>query len=91
MYLLLERHFEIFRVCQTRTVHPDELWDAADTLQWLFDAVNIRLELLQCQFIFHLPGWFLMPVPAIFKQQKLDLTQQFKGFAFGMVCTRVLR
>ncbi|KAJ7779541.1 hypothetical protein B0H14DRAFT_2631247 [Mycena olivaceomarginata] len=29
IYLLLERHFEIFRVCQTRVVSPDELWDAA--------------------------------------------------------------
>jgi hypothetical protein len=28
MYLLLKRHFEIFRVCQTRVVSPDELWDA---------------------------------------------------------------
>ncbi|KAJ6511394.1 hypothetical protein C8R47DRAFT_732752 [Mycena vitilis] len=68
LYLLLERHFEIFRVAQTRTLHADELWDAADTVQWVFDAVNARLELLQ----------------SIFKQQKLDLAQQFKGFSFGL-------
>jgi hypothetical protein len=30
MYLLLERHFEIFRVCQTLAVSPDELWDAGE-------------------------------------------------------------
>ncbi|KAJ6610468.1 hypothetical protein B0H10DRAFT_411247 [Mycena sp. CBHHK59/15] len=68
IYLLLERHFEIFRLCQTRTVHPDELWDAADTLQWVFDAVNDRFTLLQ----------------SIFKQQKLDPKQQFKSFANGL-------
>ncbi|KAJ7757035.1 hypothetical protein B0H16DRAFT_1721499 [Mycena metata] len=67
-YLLLERHFEIFRLCQTRIVHPDELWDAVDTLQWVGDAVPVRVEELQ----------------TIFKQQKLDLKQQFKGFAFGL-------
>ncbi|KAF7341977.1 hypothetical protein MVEN_01784700 [Mycena venus] len=68
MYLLLERHFEIFRVCQTRTVHPDELWDAGDTLQYVLDSVLLRLQTLQ----------------SIFKQQKLDLDQQFKGFAHGL-------
>ncbi|KAJ6570836.1 hypothetical protein DFH09DRAFT_1462750 [Mycena vulgaris] len=66
--VLLERHFEIFRVCQKRTVHPDELWDAADTLRWVFKAVDVRVELLQ----------------STFKQQKLDLTQQFKSFSHGL-------
>ncbi|KAF8208355.1 hypothetical protein K438DRAFT_1813864 [Mycena galopus ATCC 62051] len=68
MYLLLKRHFEIFRVAQTRTLDLEELWDAGDTMEWVFDAVIDRLELLQ----------------SIFKQQKLDLNHQFKGFAFGM-------
>ncbi|KAJ7177952.1 hypothetical protein C8R46DRAFT_667658 [Mycena filopes] len=68
LYLLLERHWEIIRVCQTKTLHPDELFDAVDTLQWVGDAVLVRVEELQ----------------SIFKQQKLDLKQQFKGFAFGM-------
>ncbi|KAF7292835.1 VPS13 domain-containing protein [Mycena indigotica] len=68
IYLLLEKHLEIFRVCQTRVVHADELWDAADTVSWVLGAVATRLELLR----------------SIFKQQKLDLTQQFKSFSFGM-------
>ncbi|KAJ7757039.1 hypothetical protein B0H16DRAFT_1885755 [Mycena metata] len=68
LYLLLERHFEIIRLCQTRIVHPDELWDAVDTLEWVGDAVRIRMDDLQ----------------TIFKQQKFDLKQQFKGFAFGL-------
>jgi hypothetical protein len=33
----------------------------------------------------HPRGWFLMPAPALFKQQKLDLKQQFKSFSFGLV------
>ncbi|KAJ7326377.1 hypothetical protein DFH08DRAFT_941029 [Mycena albidolilacea] len=68
MYLLLERHFEIFRVCQTLAVSPDELWDAGDTLLYVFDPLYDRLATLQ----------------SIFKQQKLDLAQQFKGFSFGL-------
>ncbi|KAJ7084934.1 hypothetical protein C8R44DRAFT_894044 [Mycena epipterygia] len=71
VYLLLERHFEIFRICQKsrqRTVHPYELEDAADTLGWVFDAVNTRVELLQ----------------STFRQQKLDLKQQFKLFSHGL-------
>ncbi|KAJ6588495.1 hypothetical protein B0H19DRAFT_978427 [Mycena capillaripes] len=68
MYLLLERHFEILRVGVSRTLHNDELWDAADTLQWVLDAVDTRVELLQ----------------SLFKQQKLDLKQQFKSFSFGL-------
>jgi hypothetical protein len=46
--VLLERHFEIFRVCQKRSVHPDELEDAADTVQWVLNAVDDRFELLEC-------------------------------------------
>ncbi|KAJ7507291.1 hypothetical protein B0H11DRAFT_197898 [Mycena galericulata] len=68
LYLLLERHFEIFRVCQTRTVHPEELWDAGDTVQYVIDSVNDRVSLLQ----------------SIFKQQKLDVSQQFKSFSHGL-------
>lgn len=49
IYLLLKRHFEIFRVCQSRAVHPDELWDAADTMTWVLNAVNERVEALQCE------------------------------------------
>ncbi|KAF8178111.1 hypothetical protein K438DRAFT_1938825 [Mycena galopus ATCC 62051] len=68
LYLLLQRHFEIFRVAQTRTLDVEELLDAVDTLYWVFDLVLARVELLE----------------SIFKQQKLDPIQQFKGFAFGM-------
>ncbi|CAK5278153.1 unnamed protein product [Mycena citricolor] len=68
LFLLLERHLEIFRVCQTHVVHPDELWDAADTVIYVFDAVKARLDDLQ----------------TIFKQQKLDLQQQFKSFSFAL-------
>ncbi|KAJ7099683.1 hypothetical protein C8R44DRAFT_716668 [Mycena epipterygia] len=68
IYLLLERHFEIFRLAQTHTVHKDELWDGADSLVYVFDAVEARVELLQ----------------SIFKQQKLDVKQQFKSFSHGL-------
>ncbi|KAJ7165011.1 hypothetical protein C8R46DRAFT_1277063 [Mycena filopes] len=62
IYLLLEQHFRIFRICQTRTVHIDELGDAQDTMEWVFLAIKTRLELLQ----------------SIFKQQKFDVKQQLR-------------
>jgi hypothetical protein len=31
LFLLLQRDFEIFRIAQTRVLHPDELWDASET------------------------------------------------------------
>ncbi|KAF8516788.1 hypothetical protein JB92DRAFT_2909192 [Gautieria morchelliformis] len=68
LYLLLKRHFEIFRISQTRITHPDELWDAADTIMWVISAVYERVNVLQ----------------SIFKQQKLDVNQQFKTFAHGL-------
>ncbi|CAK5278366.1 unnamed protein product [Mycena citricolor] len=68
LYLLLERHFEVLRVCQKTPVHQDELSDAADTILRVFDAAKTRLVELQ----------------TIFKQQKLDLRQQFKSFSFAV-------
>ncbi|KAJ7913942.1 hypothetical protein B0H13DRAFT_1612003 [Mycena leptocephala] len=69
IYLLLERHFEIFRIFQKRKGHPKELSGAADTLECVFHAVSQQFDQLR----------------SIFKLQKLDLKQQFKSFAFGLV------
>ncbi|KAH9894903.1 hypothetical protein C8Q73DRAFT_644952 [Cubamyces lactineus] len=65
LYLLLKRDFEIFRLCQKMIIHKDELWDAADTIVWVFDAVAYRHNDLE----------------ALFKQQRLDPVQQFKSYA----------
>ncbi|KAJ6618743.1 hypothetical protein B0H10DRAFT_1794829 [Mycena sp. CBHHK59/15] len=68
IYLLLQRDFEIFRICQKKAVHPDELWDAADTLGWVISAAQERVDLLE----------------STFQQQKVELAQQFKTFAHGL-------
>nr|GAT44775.1 predicted protein [Mycena chlorophos] len=68
LYLLLKRHFEIFRVGQTHTLDTRELRDAADTLRWVFDSLATRVRALQTPF----------------QQQKLDLAQHFKSFSFGL-------
>ncbi|TBU55048.1 hypothetical protein BD310DRAFT_934540 [Dichomitus squalens] len=65
LWLLLHRDFEIFRLCRTTVIHKDELWDSADTIVWVFDAITDRHNDLL----------------ASFKQQKLDATEQFKVFA----------
>ncbi|KAJ7693840.1 hypothetical protein B0H17DRAFT_981213 [Mycena rosella] len=68
IYLLLERDFQVIRACQTRILHPDELWDSADTIGWTINAANERVDLLESSF----------------KQQKVDPKQQFKSFAHGL-------
>ncbi|KAF7292837.1 VPS13 domain-containing protein [Mycena indigotica] len=68
IYLLLEKHLQIFRVCQNHVIHPDELWDATDTVRRLLSAVRDRTDLLK----------------SIFKQQKFDVSQQFNSFSGGL-------
>ncbi|KAJ7115777.1 hypothetical protein C8R44DRAFT_213727 [Mycena epipterygia] len=68
IYLLLKRDFEIFRICQKKVIHPDELWDSGDTLGYVFSAAQERVDLLQ----------------ATFQQQKVDIGQEFKTYAHGL-------
>ncbi|KAJ7783010.1 hypothetical protein B0H16DRAFT_1495047 [Mycena metata] len=68
IYLLLKRDFEIFRICQKQVIHPDELWDAADTLGWVIAAAQERVDLLE----------------STFQQQKMDVAQEFKTYAHGI-------
>lgn len=42
LYLLLERDFEIFRLARNTILHKDELWDSANTLEWVYHAVDDR-------------------------------------------------
>ncbi|KAJ6475237.1 hypothetical protein C8R47DRAFT_1220710 [Mycena vitilis] len=68
IYLLLKRDFEIFRICQRQVIHPDELWDAADTIGWVVSAARERVDLLE----------------STFQQQKVDVGQEFKTYAHGL-------
>ncbi|KAI0757703.1 hypothetical protein C8Q80DRAFT_1091665 [Daedaleopsis nitida] len=68
LYLLLKRDFEIFRLARTTVLHKDELWDSANTLEWVFRAVSDRHNDLE----------------NLFKQQNHDPTQQFQVFAFEL-------
>ncbi|KAJ6560408.1 hypothetical protein B0H19DRAFT_1147563 [Mycena capillaripes] len=68
IFLLLERDFQILRAAQNKTLHHDELWDAADTIGWTVMAARERVDLLE----------------STFKQQKVDMKQQFKTFAHGL-------
>ncbi|KAF7297297.1 hypothetical protein MIND_00962900 [Mycena indigotica] len=68
LYLLLKRDFEIFRICQKKVIHPDELWDSADTIGWVLSAARERVELLD----------------STFQNQKVDAAQQFKTYAHGI-------
>ncbi|KAM5530344.1 hypothetical protein V8D89_015985 [Ganoderma adspersum] len=47
LWLLLKRDFEIFRICRHTVIHQDELWDSADTIGWVFKAVQERHDNLE--------------------------------------------
>ncbi|KAJ7135469.1 hypothetical protein C8R43DRAFT_1021198 [Mycena crocata] len=68
IYLLLKRDLEIFRICQKTVIHPDELWDSADTIGWVVSAAQERVDLLE----------------STFQQQKVEIGQQFKTYAHGL-------
>ncbi|RPD59323.1 hypothetical protein L226DRAFT_548402 [Lentinus tigrinus ALCF2SS1-7] len=68
LYLLLERDFEIFRLARSTILHKDELWDSANTLEWVYHAVDDRHRDLE----------------NLFKQQNRDPAEQFKVFAFEL-------
>ncbi|KAI9069959.1 hypothetical protein FKP32DRAFT_1558713, partial [Trametes sanguinea] len=74
LYLLLERDFRVMRIAQQKVINKDELWDAADTIHWVLQAVDYRYGDLQGS----------SSSSDIFGQQKLDPRQQFKSFACGM-------
>ncbi|KAJ7167639.1 hypothetical protein C8R46DRAFT_1093665 [Mycena filopes] len=71
---LLPLIFLLLGACQTEIIHPDELPDAADTIGWTVIAARERVDLLE----------------STFKQQKVDMKQQFKTFAHGLTIKRVL-
>jgi len=44
IYLLLKRDLKKFRIAQGMVLRPDELWDSADTLLWVLDAVVLHVQ-----------------------------------------------
>jgi len=68
LYLILERHFEIFRVAQSKKLHHDELWDAVDTIFRVLDVFYSRMKTLRNVFV----------------QQRLNEKEHFKLFAHGL-------
>ena len=51
LYLLLRRDFEIFRLARTTVLHKDELWDSANTLEFVFQAVSVRHRDLESEYM----------------------------------------
>lgn len=49
LYLLLKRDFEIMRIAQHTVLHKDELWDSANTIDWVFQAIGDRHHNLESE------------------------------------------
>ena len=47
LYLLLKKDYEVMRLARKKVVSKDELWDAADTIEWVLQAVDFRYKDLQ--------------------------------------------
>lgn len=39
LYLLLKRDINIVEAAKTKVLHKDELWDSADSILWVYDAI----------------------------------------------------
>ena len=85
MYLLLQRDAELFEKAKTTILNKDELWDSADSILWVYDAVDARYTDLKGLFGFDSVYLRLTAPSALFIQQKLDVDQQFKRVACEMV------
>ena len=92
LYLLLERDLEIFRLARSTILHKDELWDSANTLEWVYRAVDDRHRDLESAYVTRRLSRWMCPhtfdIPDLFKQQNRDPAEQFKVFAFELVCSR---
>ena len=60
LYLLLKRDFEIMRIAQHTVLHKDELWDSANTIEWVFQAVGERHRNLESKSITIMHGLILV-------------------------------
>ena len=50
IYLLLKKDYEVMRLARKNVINKDELWDAADTIGWVLQAVDFRYKDLQGTF-----------------------------------------
>lgn len=78
------------RLARKKVINKDELWDAADTIEWVFQAVHFRYKDLQGAYPLTQDTSKVSPSLAdIFRQQKLDPRQQFRNFACSLVSISV--
>ncbi|KAI0701233.1 hypothetical protein BC835DRAFT_271177 [Cytidiella melzeri] len=68
VYLLLKRDVEVFHIAKQKVLHKEELLDSADSLLWVFRAVNYRY----------------LDLAALFKQNHLNVDSQMKVIACGL-------
>ena len=62
LYLLLKKDYEVMRLARKKVINKDELWDAADTIEWVLQAVNFRYKDLQGTMV-HVPTLLLVLTP----------------------------
>ena len=44
LYLLMKRDLNLFELAKTRVLHDEELWDSADSITWVYEAVRVRMN-----------------------------------------------
>ena len=83
----MERHLEIFRFCKTRIIDSNELSDAADAIEWVYDAVWYRHEELKGEAHRCRNGseHSINLLLATFKRQRRNIDNEFSTYSFGLV------
>ena len=80
------RDIEIFETAKTTGLNQEELWDSAESILYVFDAMCDRLnELRGTQTRHAYSDGGPDRSPDLFRHQKLDAAQQFKIFSCELV------
>ena len=40
----MKRDLNLFELAKTRVLHDEELWDSADSITWVYEAVRVRMN-----------------------------------------------
>jgi hypothetical protein len=85
----MKRHYEIMRIMCTKVVNFGDLYEGADGILYVQDAIQFRVKNLASASV--LPTYaacrinLIHPSSDNFSQQRLDPEKEFESFAYGIV------
>jgi len=85
----MKRHYEIMRIMRIKVVDFRDLWESAQSILYIEDAITYRVDGLTSASVHLSSATFdthmIDPLIDNFSQQRLDPEKQFQSFAHGIV------